>query len=422
VSAGSGRAETELAGSMAGKHVLLVVENVPAAIDHRVRKQVDDLLGAGYRVSVITSRHPGNSQLRRPGVTVLEYPAPAEPAGAAGYLREYGLSFAWAAALAARARLRGRVDVVQLCQPPDIYFPLARVLAWSGATVVVDQRDLMPEVFSARYGRRDGAVPTVLRWLERRTQRVARHTIVVNDYLRNRIIGAGAQPEQVTIVRNGPVLARVAAARPDPATRAGFGRLCCWIGKMGRQDRVDLLLEVIAELVHGRGRRDCRFVFIGDGECLDELRARASDLRLDPWVSFPGWLPERDVFAHLATADLGLDTSLQVEVSPVKVLEYLAFGLPVVAFDLSETAALVRDAGTLVEPGDVGRFVDEMVALLDDPRRRAELGRAGRDRIRAELCWEQQAVSYLAVIARAAGPRPAPHPTTATTPDAAVAN
>jgi glycosyltransferase involved in cell wall biosynthesis len=379
------------------------VENVPAAIDHRVRKQVDDLVGAGYRVTLVTSRDPGNAQFRPLGVTVLEYPAPAEPTGAAGYLREYGLAFAWAAALSARARLGGRVDVVQLCQPPDIYFPLARVLAWSGTSVVVDQRDLMPEVFAARYGRREGAVPTVLRWLERRTQRAARHTIVVNDYLRDRVVGAGARPDRVTIVRNGPVLARVDAARPDPAVRAAHGALCCWIGKMGRQDRLDLLLEVIAELVHRRGRRDCRFVLIGDGECLDELRTQASELGLDPWVSFPGWLPEAEVFAHLAVADLGLDTSLQVEVSPVKVLEYLAFGLPVVAFDLPETATLARDAGVLVPPGDVGRFADEVAALLDHPARRAELGRVGRGRLRTELCWERQAGSYLAVIDEAAG-------------------
>jgi glycosyltransferase involved in cell wall biosynthesis len=261
----------------------------------------------------------------------------------------------------------------------------------------------MPELFVARYGDRRAGVLRVLRWLERRTQRAARYAIGVNDYLRDRIVAAGAAPDRVAVVRNGPVLARVDAARPDPALRAGFRFLCCWSGKMGRQDRVDLLLDAIAELVHRHGRRDCRFVLLGDGECLVDLRAQAARLGLDRWVHFPGWVTEAEVFAHLASADLGLDTSLQAEVSPVKALEYLAFGVPVVAFDLPETLALVRGAGVLVPPGDVHRFATETAALLDDPPRRSALGGAGRRRVVDELCWERQAEVYVAVVGRAAG-------------------
>lgn len=384
-------------------HVLIIVENIPLCADHRVRKQVDTLLAAGYRVSVITRRDPGNAAYRRmPGLTVLEHPPPPEPGRAIGYLREYGAAFIRAAALSAAVRLRDRVDVVQLCQPPDIYFPLAHVLRWSGATVVVDQRDLMPELFTARYGPRRTGVLASLRWLERRTQHVARYAITVNDYLRDRMVQAGARPERVAVVRNGPVLARVAAARPDPALRAGFDYLCCWVGKMGRQDRVDLLLDAIAELVRSGGRRDCRFALLGDGECLDELRTQATRLGLDPWVAFPGWLTEPEVFTYLASADLGLDTSLQAEVSPVKAMEYLAFGIPVVAFDLPETAPLVRGAGVVVPPGDLRGFAAQTTALLDDPARRRGLGSVGRGRAAGELCWERQAEAYLAVIDRAA--------------------
>jgi glycosyltransferase involved in cell wall biosynthesis len=266
---------------------------------------------------------------------------------------------------------------------------------------VVDQRDLMPELYVARYGRPNPAVLSVLGWLERRTQHVARHAIAVNGSLRDRAVRAGARPDRVAIVRNGPVLARVAAARPDPALRAGGDFLCCWVGKIGRQDRLDLLLRAVAHLVHDLGRRDSRFAVIGDGECLDEMRAFASDLGLDPFVEFTGWLSEQDVFAHLASADIGLDASTQAEVSPVKAMEYMAFGLPVVAFDLPETAALVGGAGVLVPPQDVERLAREVAALLDDPDRRAALGGVGRRRVAAELCWEMQALTYLRVIDQA---------------------
>src|SRR4051794_39306374 len=252
-------------------------------------------------------------------LTVLEYPSPPEPESLAGYLREYAVSFAWAAVHSLAARLRSRIDVLQLCQPPDVYFPLAWVHKLLGAAVVVDQRDLMPELLAMRHERPVRAVITVLRWLERRTQRVADETLCVNDHLEQRLVEAGARQDRVTIVRNGPVLARVRGAAPDESLRTERSFLCCWAGKMGRQDRLDLVLRTIDHVIHDLGVKDIRFALLGDSECLGDARALSSELGLDPWVSLPRWMPESEVFAHLATADLGIDASLQEEVSPVKV-------------------------------------------------------------------------------------------------------
>ena len=384
-------------------HVAVVVENVPAGVDTRLRKQIDDLVGAGFRVSVVTRRSPDNLRYRgRPEIRLLEYPEPPEPRGAAGFAVEYAVSFGWAALHLTGLRARTRIDVLQLCQPPDVYFPLAWLLRLGGARVVVDQRDLMPELLASRYdGRPPAALDTVLRWLERRTQRVAHHTVTVNEHLRRRLVEAGADPSRVSVVRNGPVQARADRAVPDDALRRGHRHVVCWAGKMGPQDRVDLVLRVADHVVHAMGRTDCGFVILGDGECLDDLRRQATELGLDPWVHFTDWLPEADVFAHLVTADLGLDTSLQVEVSPVKAMEYMGCGLPVVSFDLPETRRITEGAGVLVTPGDEVGLAGAVIDLLDDPARREELGRAGRERVRDWLSWERQSPDYV----RAVGPR-----------------
>jgi glycosyltransferase involved in cell wall biosynthesis len=380
-------------------HVLMVVENIPMGIDHRVRKQVDDLLACGYRVSVVTRRDPANARYRDlPGMTVLEYRPPREPRGKAGYAAEYGLSLGWATVLSLAARLHGQVDVVQFCQPPDIYFPLAWTMRGLGAKVVADQRDLMPELFAARYDHASPVMMSLLRWFERRTQRAAHYTLCTNETFRRRIIGAGAAPGRVTIVGNGPVLSRVEAAAADLALRGGHKFLCCWVGMMGRQDRVDLLIRGIAHIVHDLGRTDCGFTILGDGECLAEARALSARLGLQSWVDLPGRVPEATVFSYLASADLGLDTSLQGEITPVKILEYMAFGLPFVAFDVDETRAMGRGASALVPPADVECYARQVVALLDDAVRRAEMGEAGRERVRAELAWERQSAAYLAVM------------------------
>jgi glycosyltransferase involved in cell wall biosynthesis len=273
-----------------------------------------------------------------------------------------------------------------------------------GAVVVTDHRDLMPEVFAARYANPRPAMISALRWLQRRTEHAADHTICTNNYFREQLIASGAKPDKVTIITNGPVLERIERAVADPSLRGEHKHMCCWIGMMGRQDRVDLLLDAIDHVVHGLGRTDCGFFIIGDGECAGELHAQTARLGLEPWVHFPGWMSEEQVFNYLATADIGLDTSLQEDISPVKIFEYMASGLPFVAFDVLETRVMGQGAAALVPPGDVKAYARELGALLDDGERRARLGEAGRGRVETELSWERQADTYLELMRRLCRP------------------
>ncbi len=387
-------------------HVAVVVENVPLGVDTRLRKQVENLLEAGFTVSVVTMRHDSNAPYRaRPGMRVLEYPAPPDGTGVLGYAREYGVAFAHASARLLALRVRGRIDVLQLCQPPDIYFPVAWVLRLLGARVVVDQRDLMPEVLASRSQRTSRALTLVLHVLERETRRVAHHTVTVNDYLRERLAGAGGGgPSTISVARNGPVLRRVDRAQADPALHEEGTSLVVWAGKIGRQDRVDLVVRLADEIVHRRGRVDVRFVVLGDGECEQELRDLVGSLDLGAAVHFTGWVDEATVFRHLASADLGVDTSLQDEVTPVKAMEYFACGLPLACFDLQESRRLGSGAGVFVPPGDVAALATAVLDLLDDPRRRQDLGRAGRRMVEERLCWERQATNYLAAVSPAVSP------------------
>jgi glycosyltransferase involved in cell wall biosynthesis len=380
-------------------HVAVIVENVALGVDTRLRKQVDDLLAAGVQLSVVTMRDDDNARYRdQPGLTIYEYPAPSQPSGPVGYVGEYLQSFGWASWFLLRLRLRGRIDVLQICQPPDIYFPLAWVLRWAGTRILVDQRDLMPELLANRYDEPPKLMLKALHWLERRTQRVAHHSLTVNSYLKDRMVAAGAKPDTVSLVYNGPVLARTAVAVAEPSLRGEHRYMVCWAGKMGRQDRVDLVVKVAEHVVRELGREDCGFVVLGDGECLEELRELTRELGLERWITFPGWLPEGELFSYLATADLGIDTSLQVEVSPVKVMEYMAQGLPVVCFDLQESKLLAEGAGVFTTAGDIPEIAEKVVELLDDPTSRKQLGDTGRRLIAEQLAWERQTPTYLRAI------------------------
>lgn len=390
-------------GGAVRRRILMLVENVALARDHRLRRQATALLAGGHEVTVICRRDPGNRTCV-PGVRVLQYPSPRDGSGPLAFAVVYAYSLTMAALLTGWALLRRRVDLVQVASTPDIYFVVAVPLRWLGRRVVLDFRDLSPEIFAARHGRRDGALYRLLCWLERRTLRSADRVLAVNSSLaavaRDR---CGVPAERITVVGNGPGLRRVVRREPDPGLRDGHRHLCCWVGVIGLQDRVDLALQAVAQLVHTLGRRDTRFVFVGAGDALPDVRRQASDLGLEPWVSFPGWVEEEQVFGYLSTADVGIEPNLDDFVSPVKVMEYMAAGLPFVAFDTTETARLSGGAALLVPKGDVvalARALDDLLRAPDQRRLRGDLGQA---RVARVLAWEHQEKGYLRVFGELAG-------------------
>jgi glycosyltransferase involved in cell wall biosynthesis len=377
------------------RRVLLVVENVALARDHRLRKQAATLASAGYQVSVICRSDPTNSSVG--GIRLHEYRAPVDATSKLGFVREYGYSWTMAAWLTLRAFLLDGFDVIQISGTPDIYFTIGAPFKLLGRRLVFDQRDLSPELYEARYGRRD-SMYRALCWLERTSYRAADHVITVNDSLKQTACTRGGLPSQaVTVVGNGPVLARTVRRAPRPALKQGRRFLCCWLGLMGPQDQVDLALHAIDHLVNGMGRTDCHFAFIGDGESRESACNLADELGIAEYVSFPGWLAEEDAFTYLSTADVGLEPNLEEIVSPVKGMEYMAFGLPFVAFDLAETRTLAQGAAAYAERGDAKSFARCVDDLLDDPARREHMGRIGRERVESEIAWDHQQHTYLSV-------------------------
>jgi glycosyltransferase involved in cell wall biosynthesis len=384
--------------------VLLMVENVSLARDHRLRKHAAALVAAGMAVTVICRRDPGNAAV--PGVRVLDYPAPADGTTKLGFVREYLYSVVMAGLLTVRAMARGGVDVVQVSSTPDIYFLLTAPLRLLGRKVVFDFKDLSPEIYRARYGRTDGLMGKLLRRFERASLRAADHVVAVNSAVRDVAMRRGGVPATaITIVGNGPRLAETTRREPRPELRRGYPHLAVLVGMMGPQDGIDLAIRAVDHLVHTIGRTDCAFTFVGVGDAVADAERLVTELGLRPWVSFPGWAEQDEVFTYLCTADVGLEPNLEGFVTPVKAMEYMAFGLPFVAFDVSETRLIGEGAAAFAVPGDPASFARMVDALLTDSDQRDELGRAGRRAVEQVLAWDHQQVPYVAMISRLAGRR-----------------
>jgi len=373
-----------------------MVENVALGRDHRLRKHAAALVAAGMEVTVICRRDPANRET--PGVRVFDYPA-TDGTGTLGFLREYGWSLAAAAVLTVRALLSGGVDVVQVSSTPDVYFVLAGPLKLFRRRVVFDFKDLSPEIYQARYHRTDGLMYRLLRRFERVSLRTADHVLAVNASVRDVAMRRGGVPaERVTVVGNGPRLADVTPRAIRPGLRHGHKHLAVLTGMMGPQDGVDRALAAIDHLVHRIGRTDTAFTFVGVGDAVPAARRFVAERHLGPWVTFPGWATREEVYAYLSTADIGLEPNIEEFVTPVKAMEYMAFGLPFVAFDVAETRLIADGAAALVPAGDPVAFARQIDELLADPARRQRLGAAGRQAVGGRLAWDHQQVSYLEVI------------------------
>ncbi len=394
--------------------ILIIVQNLPVPFDRRVWLECKALRSAGHQVAVVCPKGDGD-----PGYQVLDDVQlykyrPYAPGGSKiGFITEYVYSFTATAWLTLKARRRGKFAIIQACNPPDIFWPIAlwyRVI--DRTRFVFDHHDLCPELYESRFPDGPRLPYRGLRALERRTHRTAAHVISTNEsYRQIALTRGGKSADQVTVVRTGPDPSRLRRGEADPQLRRGRRYLAAYIGVMGPQDGVDIVVRAADIVVRELGRDDIAFTLIGSGDCFDELVALRDELGLAGHVEFTGRAPDEQVNAILSTADLGLSPDPKNPLNDLstmnKTMEYMAYELPVVAFDLRETRVSAAEAAVYVEPNDVHDYAVAIIKLMDDEPRRARLGKLGRLRVEQELAWSHQERAYLGVYQRvlAAGRR-----------------
>jgi glycosyltransferase involved in cell wall biosynthesis len=384
--------------------ILIIVQNLPVPFDRRVWLECKALVRAGHEVCVVCPKGDGDPGYEVIGSVRLYKYRPYAPGGSKiGFVAEYAYSLLATAWMTARARLSGRFAVLQACNPPDIFWPIALVLrAIDGTKFVFDHHDLCPELYESRFPDGPRLPYRMLRALERRTHRTAQHVIATNQSYRDIAVTRSGKPAaDVTVVRSGPDPQRLTRGEAQPELRRGRRFLAAYIGVMGPQDGVDIVVRAADVVVNELGRTDIAFTLIGSGDCFEDLLELRDDLGLAGHVEFTGRAPDDLVARILSTADVGLSPDPKNPLNDVstmnKTMEYMAYELPVVAFDLRETRVSAGDAAVYVSPGDIRAYAMAIVDLMDDAPKRHQLGKLGRIRVEQELAWSHQERAYLGV-------------------------
>jgi glycosyltransferase involved in cell wall biosynthesis len=372
----------------------MLVENASAPSDKRVWPESLALRDAGYDVVVVSPKREtrdSESETVVSAIPIHRFPVREAAGGPLSYLREYSGALWHLSRLAWTLDRRHRFDVVHAANPPDFLVLAALPLKLRGARFVFDHHDVFPEMVVSQFG--PGLFHRLTLWLERLTFRVADAVISTNEsYRQVAIQRGGLPPERVTVVRNAPDPARVVRVAADPALRRGKRHLLVYVGIMGVHDGVHHAVEALAHLRHALGRDDFHAAFVGQGAQWDDLVQLARSLDLDDCVEFTGRISDEALMRYFSTADIGLapdplDPANDIS-TMIKILEYMAMGIPIVSFDLREARVSAQGAAAYAPPNDAAAYAQLISDLLDDPDRRREMGEAGKRRIEGPLSWE----------------------------------
>jgi glycosyltransferase involved in cell wall biosynthesis len=376
------------------RNVLIIVQNLPVPFDRRVWMEATSLRRAGFGVAVICPKSgkytASYEQLE--DIDIYRYPLLVEAHGVAAYFVEF--IYCWLASLwlALKAYAHRPFHAIHACNPPDTFFALALLFRPLGVKFVFDHHDLCPELFLAKGHSRTGILYRGLVFMERMTMQSAHMVIAVNESHRAIAKGRNGVPdERVVVVRSGPRSGWADISSPKPELKQGRKYMVMYLGVMGEQDGLDHLLRAI-QTYRTLGADDTLFAFVGGGTDQPRMKAMAEEMGLGPVVHFTGRIPDEELWNYLSTADLGVDPDPITEFNNLctmnKMIEYMAFGRPIVAFDLMEHRRTAESASVYVsEDNDaaLGRAIRE---LLLDTEKRQTMSQFGRQRFREALAWE----------------------------------
>jgi glycosyltransferase involved in cell wall biosynthesis len=401
--------QTTATPDRAGRRVVILVENESVPHDRRVLDEARALVAHGYEVCVICPADSGELfEETMEGFRVLRYRSSPARSGALNQIREYANALVQTQKLIGRASRNGGFDVILACNPPDLFFLTALPYKLVGKKFIFDQHDLAPELYQSIYGKSTGPLMWALRFSQSMSYRLADSVITVNESYASLARNSGQVPaDRVFVVRNGPREGWPLQVPSDDSLKRGHPYLVLYLGVMGYQDGLDVLLQIAEHLVKNLGFGEALFALVGDGDAVPDLKTMAQELGIEQNVEFVGWVSDEELISrYLQTADACVcpepSSPLNDKSTFVKVMEYMASGKPIVAFDLPETRVSAGDSAVYASPGDVPAFARVLMNVLSDPGQQQLMQAQAEARLPA-LRWENQVPALLEAFSKALG-------------------
>ncbi|MDI3339075.1 MAG: glycosyltransferase family 4 protein [Sphaerobacter sp.] len=302
-----------------------------------------------------------------------------------------------------RTALRERPDLIHahLHEGALIGGVLARLIR---RPLVFDyQGSLTEEMLDHGFLRRNGRLQAAVRALEHCIDRLPDRIITSSDNARQRLLQRGHPPERLTTVLDAVDTDRFSPAAVTDAERQELRRLfgipegarvIVYLGLLAPYQGADLLLDAAHRVL--TQEPDAFFLVMGfPGN--ERYRLLAEARGLGHRMSFPGRIPYAAAHRYLALGEVAVAPKMSLTEGNGKLYNYMAMGLPVVAFDAPANREILGDLGVYAPHGDAAAFADQILWLLRHPAQAAALGVQLRERAVTHLSWRSRVRELLEV-------------------------
>lgn len=378
------------------KHILFIVENGAVPFDKRVWSEALLAKEIGFDVTVIS---PKNERAKKKyeeidGIEIYRHPMPIEASGKFGFIFEYLNALYWELLLSVKIFFKKPFHIIHGANPPDHIFLIALFFKPFGVKYIFDHHDLSPENFLAKFEKKD-FLYKMLVVMEKMTFKAANIIISTNESYKKIAQERGEKKESdVIVVRNGPDLSNYMFLPPNENLKEGFDYLVAYLGVIATQEGIDNLLRSVHHIVYKKNIKNIKFIIIGTGTNWQDMVNLSNQIGLDNYVQFTGFIPYKELYEILATADLCVNPEFRDEFTDkstmIKIMDYMVFGKPIIQYETTEGKVTAGDAAKYIKNNNEVDFAEAIIELLNDPERRMEMGKIAKKRIKEKLNWDLQ--------------------------------
>jgi glycosyltransferase involved in cell wall biosynthesis len=372
--------------------------------DTRVRREAEALAARGDCVTVISLAPSGQTRFNRMNGVRLKPVKVTRYRGSSAwmYLASYLVFFIRASFRLAVLHIRLPFHVVQVHTLPDFMVFTAIVPKFLGARVILDVHDLMPELYRSKFSLEERhPLIRLITWVERASVAFADRAIAVNKVQMEALVRHGNPVSKFTVLMNLPDPALFSRVREAPIHPHGNGLKMIYHGTVSHRHGLQVLVKTMAILQ--AELEGLELHIIGDGDALPPLVRLVEGLGLSGRVRIScGFFPPEEIVPLIRAADVGVAPTLvdafTCYMLPVKLLEYVALGLPVICTRTWTLEAYFEDRMvSYFRSGDLQDLAGKIRELYWNPKKRMDIC-THAERFNWEYNWEQHKILYFNLV------------------------